>query len=87
MIVVVPAAVALTDPQSLPSAASGAVLEVVQAACERLACPVALCPALVTEDAPLAWARAQAVRDLRTAITHYRQTLRHNDPDREAPGA
>jgi hypothetical protein len=48
---------------------------------------VALRPALVTEDAPLAGARAQAVRDLRSAITHYRQTLRHNDPDREAPGA
>lgn len=31
--------------------------------------------------------RAQAVRDLRWAITHYRQTPRHNDPDREAPGA
>jgi len=56
----------------------------VQAACERLARPVALRPALVTEDAPLAGARAQAVRDLRWAITHYRQTLRHNDPDREA---
>jgi hypothetical protein len=41
----------------------------------------------VTEDAPLAGARAQAVRDLRCAITPYRQTLRRNDPGREAPGA
>ena len=63
------------------------MLEAVQAACERLARPVALGQALVTGDAPLAGARARAVRDLRWAITHYRQTLRHSDPDREGPGA
>ena len=88
---VVSAAVALTDPQVVVIGGSWgshpAVLEAVQAACERLARPVALRPALVTEDAPLAGARAQAVRDLRWIITHYRQTLRHNDPERAAPGA
>ena len=88
---VVSAAVALTDPQVVVIGGTWgihpAVLEAVQAACGRLTRAVALRPALVTEDAPLAGARAQAVRDLRWAITHYRQTLRHNDPDREAPGA
>ena len=81
---VVSAAVALTDPQVVVIGGTWgthpAVREAVQAACERLARPVALRPALVTEDAPLAGARARAVRDLRSAITHYRQTLRHPDP-------
>ncbi len=32
-------------------------------------------PALVTGNAPLAGARTQAIHDLRSAITRYRQTL------------
>jgi predicted NBD/HSP70 family sugar kinase len=88
---VVSAAVALTDPRVVVIGGTWgshpAVLEAVQAACERLARPVALRPALVTQEAPLAGARAKAVRDLRWVITHYRQTLRHNDPERAAPGA
>lgn len=87
----VSAAVALTDPAVVvmggPWGASPVVLDAVRAARDRLARPVTLRPALVTEDAPLAGARAQAVRDLRAAITRYRQTMRRDHPDAEASGA
>ena len=87
---VVSAAVALTDPAVVVvGGAWGAdpvVLDAVRAGCDRLARPVALRSALVTEDAPLVGARAHAVRGLRAAITHYRQTLRSDHTDGEAPG-
>ena len=38
-------------------------------------------PALVTGNAPLAGARTQAIHDLRSAITRYRQTLRRQPLD------
>lgn len=43
--------------------------------------PVTLRPALVTGNAPLAGARTQAIHDLRSAITRYRQTLRRQPLD------
>jgi predicted NBD/HSP70 family sugar kinase len=87
---VVSAAVALTDPAVVVIGgawgADPAVLESVRAACARLGRPVALRPALVTKDASLVGARAQAVRDLRSAITQYRQTLRGDHSDVLGPG-
>jgi len=77
---VVTAAVTLTDPAVIvvggPWGTNPAILEAVQAAVDRLARPVTLRPALVTENAPLAGARARAIDDLRSAITRYRQILR-----------
>jgi predicted NBD/HSP70 family sugar kinase len=85
---VVSAAVALTDPAVVviggPWGADPAVLNAVRAARDSLARPVALRPPLVTEDAPLAGARGQAVHDLRSAITQYRQTVRRDHADTEA---
>jgi predicted NBD/HSP70 family sugar kinase len=77
---VISAAVALTDPAVVVIGGTWGVdpvaFEVVRTACDRLARPVALRPAVLTKEAPLAGARAQAVRDLRSAITRYRQTMR-----------
>ncbi len=85
---VVSAAVTLTDPAVVivggPWGTSPVILDAVQAAVDRLARPVMLRPALVTENAPLAGARTQAIHDLRSAITRYRQTLRRHPFDREA---
>jgi predicted NBD/HSP70 family sugar kinase len=85
---VVSAAVALTDPAVVviggPWGADPAVLNAVRAARDSLARPVTLRPPLVTEDAPLAGARGQAVHDLRSAITRYRQTVRRDHADSEA---
>ena len=64
-----------------------AVLNAVRAARDSLARPVTLRLPLVTEDAPLAGARGQAVHDLRSAITQYRQTLRRDHADTQASGA
>jgi hypothetical protein len=61
-----------------------AVLNAVRAARDSLARPVTLRPPLVTEDAPLAGARGQAVHDLRSAITQYRQTVRRDHADTAA---
>jgi predicted NBD/HSP70 family sugar kinase len=76
---VVAAAVALADPAAVVVGgtwgADPIVLAAVRAAGDRLVRPVALRPALVAQDAPLAGARAQAVLELRTAITGYRRTL------------
>jgi predicted NBD/HSP70 family sugar kinase len=76
---VISAAVALTDPAVVIIGGTWGinplVLEEVRAACERLARPVTIRPALVTGDAPLAGARAQAVHELQSAITRYRTTL------------
>jgi len=76
---VISAAVALTDPAVVIIGGTWGinplVLEEVRAACERLARPVAIRPALVTGDAPLAGARAHAVHELQSAITQYRATL------------
>jgi predicted NBD/HSP70 family sugar kinase len=87
---VVSAAVALTDPAVVVIGGTWgtgeAVLGAVRGACDRLARPVALRPARVTENAPLAGARAQAVRDLRSAITQYRQTLYRDQPCGEPSG-
>lgn len=83
---VVSAAVTLTDPAVVvvggPWGTNPVILEAVQAAVDRLARPVTLRPALVTGNAPLAGARTQAVHDLRSAITRYRQTLRRHPLDR-----
>lgn len=77
---VISAAVALTDPAVVVIGGTWGVdpvaFDVVRTACDRLARPVALRPAVLTKEAPLAGARAQAVRDLRSAITRYRQTMR-----------
>jgi predicted NBD/HSP70 family sugar kinase len=77
---VISAAVALADPAVVVLGgtwgADPVVFEVVQAACNRLARPVALRPALLITDAPLAGARAHAVRDLQSVITQYRRTMR-----------
>ncbi len=76
---VISAAVALTDPAVIviggPWGADPVILEAISAACERLARPVAIRPALVTGDASLAGARAHAVRELQSAITRYRTTM------------
>jgi predicted NBD/HSP70 family sugar kinase len=76
---VISAAVALTDPAAVIIGGTWGtnplVLEAVRAARERLARPVAIRPALVTGDAPLAGARTQAVHELQSAITQYRTTL------------
>jgi hypothetical protein len=88
---VVSAAIALADPAVVviggPWGADAAVLAAVRGARGRLARPGMLRPAAVTEDAPLAGARAQAVRELRSAITRYRQTIGRDHPGPEAPGA
>ena len=85
---VVSAAVTLTDPAVVvvggPWGTNPVILEAVRAAVDRLARPVTLRPALVTGNAPLAGARTQAIHDLRSAITRYRQTLRRHPLDREA---
>jgi predicted NBD/HSP70 family sugar kinase len=76
---VISAAVALTDPAVVIIGGTWGtnplVLEAVRAARERLARPVAIRPALVTGDAPLAGARTHAVHELQSAITQYRTTL------------
>jgi len=76
---VISAAVALADPAVIVLGGSwGAdpvTVELVRAACNRLARPVALRPALLARNAPLAGVRAQAVRELRSAITQYRRTM------------
>jgi predicted NBD/HSP70 family sugar kinase len=78
---VISAAVALTDPAVViiggTWGTNPTVLAAVRAACEQLARPVAIRPALVTGDAPLAGARAHAVHELQSAITQYRTTLQH----------
>jgi len=61
-------AAALTDPAVV-------IIGAVRAACERLARPVAIRPAMVTGNAPLAGARERAVHELQSAITQYRTTL------------
>jgi predicted NBD/HSP70 family sugar kinase len=76
---VISAAVALTDPAAIIIGGTWGtnplILEAVRAACERLARPVAIRPALVTGNAPLAGARAHAIHELQSAITQYRTTL------------
>ena len=78
---VISAAVALTDPAVVIIGGTWGtiplVLEEIRTACERLARPVAIRPALMTGDAPLAGARTQAVHELQSAITQYRTTLQH----------
>ena len=82
---VISAAVALTDPAVVVIGgtwgANPVVLGAVRAVCDRLARPVALRPAVVTQDAPLGGAREQAVLDLRSAIIRYRQAWPHRAPD------
>ena len=77
---VISAAVALADPAVVIIGGTWGtnplILEAVRAACEHLARPVAIRPALVTGDAPLAGARAHAVHELQWAVTQYRTTLR-----------
>jgi hypothetical protein len=72
-------AAALTDPAVViiggPWGTDPLILEAVRAACERLARPVAIRPAMVTGNAPLAGARERAVHELQSAITQYRTTL------------
>jgi predicted NBD/HSP70 family sugar kinase len=76
---VISAAVALADPAVViiggTWGTNPVVLEAVRAACQQLARPVAIRPALVTGEAPLAGARTHAVRELRSAVTRYRTTL------------
>jgi predicted NBD/HSP70 family sugar kinase len=76
---VISAAVALTDPAVVIIGGTWGtnplILDTVRAACEHLARPVAIRPALVTADAPLAGARAHAVHELQSTITQYRTTL------------
>ena len=76
---VISAAVALTDPAVVIIGGTWGtnplVVEAVCAGCERLARTVAIRPALVTGDAPLAGARAQAVHELQSTITQYRTML------------
>ena len=76
---VISAAVALTDPAAVIIGGTWGtnplVLEAIRAACERLARPVMMRSARVPGNAPLAGARAHAVRELRSAITQYRTTL------------
>ena len=73
---VISAAVALTDPVVVIIGGTWGtnplVLEAARAARERLARPVAIRPALVTDDAPLAGARAHAIHELQSAIIQYR---------------
>jgi predicted NBD/HSP70 family sugar kinase len=77
---VISATVALTDPAAVIIGGTWGtnplVLEAVGAACERLARPVVIRSARVPGNAPLAGARAHAVRELQSAITRYRTTLR-----------
>ncbi len=77
---VISAAVALTDPAVVIIGGTWGteplILEAVRAACEGLARPVEIRPAMVTGNAPLAGARERAVRELQSAITRYRTSLR-----------